>query len=214
MRECDYCSASFDDEDAYLRHLRAEHQEELGPIDRRRLGLIADDGDGIPMGLVALGIALAAAVLVGGYAVFIMGGNGDAGPTYDPSVHYHGTLTVTIDGEELDLSGDPAFVDTDRIFHFHGNEHSRYAAHVWHVHGTGVTLQYALGTLGIEVNHEGTTVTFDGTTYDETQDGTTVEITVNNEPVTPGEYVLQGVEPLDAAAAGQGDDIRVTIAAA
>ena len=37
MTECDYCGESFDSEDAYLNHLQAEHRDELGRIDQKRV---------------------------------------------------------------------------------------------------------------------------------------------------------------------------------
>ena len=62
MVECDYCDASFGDDEAYLVHLRDAHEGELGSIDRRRIAeLETDDGGAIPTGPAVLGIVLVGA---------------------------------------------------------------------------------------------------------------------------------------------------------
>jgi len=77
MPDCDYCGATFDGEDAYLDHLAAEHEGELGSIDRRRVAdRNSDDAGGFPVGpaiLVGL-LALAGGLVV--YVTFLMGGSG------------------------------------------------------------------------------------------------------------------------------------------
>lgn len=78
MPDCDYCSVSFDDEDAYYEHLADEHAGELGAIDQRRVEQHTgggDDGD-VPTGpLILFGvIGLALAVVV--YVILFMGGSG------------------------------------------------------------------------------------------------------------------------------------------
>ncbi len=194
MPDCGYCDASFDGEAAYREHLRDAHAEELGPIDRRRAGVDAEDG-GLPTGPLALGVVLLAAAAVVGYVVFLPGGGGggDAGGPYGlGEVHYHGTLTVVIDGERLDFSQSRYQLQAD-AFHFEAGVGER-----WHVHARNVTLAWALDSLGIGVTAE--TVTFDGTTYDDADPGTNVTITVDGEPVTPASYVLQ-----------EGDDVRVVV---
>ena len=82
MPECDYCGESFADEDAYLDHLAAGHEGELGRIDRQR---VADrdpsDGGGLSLGPVVL---VGLFVLAGGLVVwvtFFMGGSD--GPSGD-----------------------------------------------------------------------------------------------------------------------------------
>jgi len=194
MPDCDYCGASFDSEEAEIEHLRDEHGNELGPIDQRRVG-VTDDGDGFPTGPVALGFVLVAAFAVVGYVIFVAGsGAASDGPTDVGSVHYHGTINVTVEGETVDFS-QPEYQRPQEhpAFHFEDGEGGR-----WHVHGQGVTLQYAMETLDIEVTED--TVTFDGTTYRDGDEGTTVVVEVNDQPVDPSEYVLQ-----------RGDHIRIVV---
>lgn len=218
MPACEYCSEVFDDDDAYVEHLKAEHADELGPIDRRRIEAAeANRGLDIDTGPVALGVVLVGAVVVIGIAMAVSGGSGGAGsgagagtlqqsdanppgsvgevvrtPTDLRAVHYHGTMTVIIEGEEIDFSRS-RYQLQDRAFHYENGDGSQ-----WHVHARGVTLEYALATLGIGVTD--TTVTVDGTTYRDSAADTSVTVTVNGEPVTPSAYVLE-----------RGDSVRIVV---
>ncbi|WP_435176651.1 hypothetical protein [Halorussus sp. AFM4] len=195
MPECEHCGASFDDEDAYVRHLGDEHADDLGPIESRRVAELESDGGG--RDAVMYGAGLGALALGGllAYLLFFSGGAGTTdpsaagGPTDVGSVHYHGTINATIGGQQLDFSRQQ-FQLQDRAFHFENGQGQR-----WHAHAKGVTLAYAMQTLGINVTDD--TVAYDGTTYGD-DPGESVTITVNGEPVTPSEYVLQ-----------QGDRVRI-----
>jgi len=84
MPECDYCGESFADEDAYLDHLAAAHEGELGRIDRRRVadhqGASGDGDEGVGLGPVILvGLLALAGVLVVYVTFFMGGGNGGDG---------------------------------------------------------------------------------------------------------------------------------------
>lgn len=206
MVECDYCDASFEDGDAYTEHLASTHRDELGPIDRRRVeGATEDEGGGFPTGPVILGGIVVGFLALTGYLVLTTGGSGADGPHSPGTVHIHGQLNVTIGGEHLDVTS-PEFAGRDDHFHIH----PRQDEPIWHVHSQGVTLQYALGTLGIEVNDDGTVLSYDGETYRADDSGTSVVIEVDGEPVEPGSYELQGVgEP--AAERGEGDNVRVAV---
>ena len=209
MPQCSYCGDSFSDEEALLHHLDTDHREELGRIDRRRVESLGSEDDAnrkvVAIGAVAL-------LLIGlGAVLLVIGGDDSPEPTPNPSVHEHGTMSIVIDGDELPLSESPDFVENDQIFHFHGYEMDEYGAHVWHIHGTDVTLQWALSTLGIEVNDAGTTLTYDGETYDDADASTSVDIRVNDESIEPGSYFLEGVGPESAAAAGDGDDVVIIV---
>ncbi|MFB6149743.1 MAG: hypothetical protein ABEJ48_08770 [Halobacteriales archaeon] len=194
MPECQYCDASFDSEEAYLEHLEAAHPDDLGPIDRKRLGVdpISDDGDesGISLGILVLGFVIVVAVIIAGGVVLLTSG-GNSGSTVDAaqqptnvgSAHYHGTMEVIITGERVDFSQDRYQLQAD-AFHFEGGDGTR-----WHVHAEGVTLEFALATLGIDVTES--SVTYAGTTYRDSSAEYSVRITVNGESVTPSEYVLQ-----------------------
>lgn len=196
MPDCRYCDESFADEASYHDHLRTDHADELGPIDRRRVGS-EGEGGGLPTGPVVLGLVLLASAAVVGYVIFLPGG-GDGGaagdgPTNIGGVHYHGTIEVVIDGERIDFS-QPEYQRPREYpaFHFEGGDGT-----TWHGHAEGVTLAYAMTTLDIPVTAD--SVTFQGTTYDDADPDTTVSITVNGDPVTPSAYVLE-----------EGDAIRIT----
>lgn len=197
MPDCRYCDESFDDEASYDDHLRDEHAEELGPIDRRR---VASDGDGggLPTGPLALGLVLLASAAVVGYVIFLPGGGGGTaagdGPTNIGGVHYHGTIEMVIAGDTVDFS-QPEYQRPREhpAFHFEGGDGT-----TWHGHAEGVTLAYAMNTLDISVTAD--TVTFEGTTYDDADPDTRVSITVNGNAVTPSTYVLE-----------EGDAIRIIV---
>lgn len=214
MPECDYCGESVADEDAYLGHLADEHEGELSRIDQRRVADHAggsDDGiDSSTVGLAGLGVVMLLAVGLTGYLV-VTGGNGASDkPSQVGSVHEHGQITVTIEGESLDLLASE-FRLADNAFHTEGTEQIRGDSYLWHKHAQDVTLQYALGTFGIEVNDAGTELTYDGTTYDADDPGTTVEITVDGESVAPGEFELDSVGDEAAAIDGEGQNIVVNV---
>jgi hypothetical protein len=101
-------------------------------------------------------------------------------------------MTVAIDGQRLDFSRD-RYQLQDQAFHYEAGDGTE-----WHGHADRVTLQYALSTLGIEVTES--TVTFEGTTYRDSDDGTDVTITVNGNAVDPSEYRLK-----------EGDSVRVIV---
>jgi hypothetical protein len=214
MPECNYCGESFADEDAYLDHLAADHEEgELSRIDRRRVASHAGDDDGgLPLGPIVIGGLILFSAAVIGYTTLFMG---DTPNQFDitqvaqtpadnvGAVHEHGTINVTIDGETLDFSR-PRFQNPQqyRAFHFEGGN-----GDVWHKHASGVTLEYAMKTLGIETNR--TAVAYDDTLYKESDPGTEITFMVNGREVDPTTYELQGVE--STANAGQGDHIRLVV---
>lgn len=210
MQTCSYCGESFEREAAYLAHLADEHEGELRAIDRRRVkGHDGNDGDGggLSTGPLVLGVVLGVAVLLVAYVTLFMGGasgDGGGGLGQPGSAHEHGTINVTVAGQTIDFSQSEYQVGETRNRRFHFERGTA----VWHKHATGVTLQYALGTVGIDVT--GDSVTFEGTTYRESDPGTEVVVEVNGEAVDPSEYVIQGTRDPDAAPDG-GDHIRVLV---
>lgn len=108
MPECDYCGATVDEAD-YHDHLRTEHHDELGRIDRRRVGAHETDDGGYPTGPIALVavIGLTAAVVV--YLLFFAGGSGGGA-----------------DGQatgDLPESGDPDLLEDVEQYPSQGNDH-------------------------------------------------------------------------------------------
>jgi hypothetical protein len=220
MVECDYCGQSFDDNDAYLGHLADEHRGELGRIDRRRVADYTGEGDERDTGTYVLaGLGLLAAFALGAVVVMATGGSlpflGSSGggggtgftvaqdPTSQPgTIHEHGTMRATIAGDTIDFSQSQYQLQAD-CFHFEAGQDR-----IWHTHCRGVTLQWALDSVGIGVNGTGTALRFDGETYRESA-GWNVSVRVNNEPVEPGTYVLDGAN--DVANVERGDSVRVVV---
>jgi hypothetical protein len=188
--DCRHCDAAFEDDDAYAAHLEAEHADELGAIDRRRIAAHAESNErSSPVAPLVIGIVVlgGVAVLVAAWLAFAGGSGGGVDAAQEPtavgSVHYHGAIEVTVAGETVDFSRDQ-FQYQDDAFHFENGDGSQ-----WHAHAQGVTLEYAMGTLGFDVTQD--SVTYDGTTYRDGADGTSVTVTVDGDPVVPREYVLQ-----------------------
>ena len=204
MPECSYCGETFDEETAHLRHLEAEHAGDLGTIDKRRVADLGDDDGEFPTGPVVLGGVFLIAIAVVAYVIFFAGGGTGTGdsPGSMGSAHEHGTMEMVVLGEEVDFSQDRYQIAADR-FHFENRN-----GEIWHTHATGVTLQWAMGTLpDIEIT-EGS-VTYQGTTYADDDPSYEVIVEVNGEPVDPAEHVLDGVS--DASRAEQGDAVRIVV---
>jgi len=215
MVECDYCGDEFPDTESYLQHLADTHEGELGRIDRRRVAdFTGQDMEGSDAGRYVLGaLGLVGAVAVGMLGVWFftgnvpfLGGEANVSAAQEPygynEIHEHGTMEATIAGEQIDFSQRQYQVEAD-CFHF-----ERGNGRIWHTHCRGVTLQWGLGTLGIETNANGSVVTFDGETYRDSGPWN-VSIRVNGEPVNPGSYVLQGVNGVENVE--QGDRVRVVV---
>lgn len=93
MEECEYCGAAFDDEETLVEHLAAEHREDLGPIDTRRVEAhVDDDGGSLPTGPIILGVVIAGALLLTAFVAFGMGGGG--GGSGDVSIPEQGSEAV------------------------------------------------------------------------------------------------------------------------
>lgn len=194
MPDCDYCEESFGGEKAYVKHLRSEHLDELGPIDRRRVGGTGGKrSTGLPTGPLALALVIGVTVAIVVYVTFFTGGSGGASDNIGPagSDHYHGTIEMTVLGEQVDFSRNEYQLRDDR-FHFEAGDGT-----TWHAHATDVTLGYGMESLGFEVTRS--SVTYEGTTYRD-DEAYRVRVTVNGNRVSPAEYVLQ-----------EGDEIRITV---
>jgi hypothetical protein len=161
MRDCPHCSASFeaDDEVAYLEHLRDEHPDEFGSVDRRRLDQLGGDGDdGVSSTALLLG---GLTVVVVGIVVFVTFGLGGSSPdegvaaARTPSnvggAHYHGTMEMVVLDDRVDFSQQEYQLQAN-AFHFEGGD-----GRVWHGHAEGVTLEWAMASLGIEVTESSVT---------------------------------------------------------
>lgn len=107
--------------------------------------------------------------------------------------HQHGAIEVVVNGDALNLSKSKYQHQNDH-FHLEGGD-----GDTWHGHTWSATYGWGLSTLGINVT--GDSVTIDGTTYEDGENGTSVRVLVNGEPVEhPDEYRLK-----------DGDSIRVVV---
>lgn len=113
----------------------------------------------------------------------------DDGNDYVPDGADLGKLRVVVDGEELDLSEQG---DRDAGFWMAITPRT-----VW-ISNQSVTVSEALSTLGIET--DGETLTYGGTTYDASDEDTSIHVRVNGETKAPGSYEL-----------ADGDDVWVVV---
>lgn len=203
MPECDYCGETVDGETALLEHMRDQHEGELSRIDQRRVADITDDEREIPTGPLALAVIIFASAAVVAFVIFGGGSSGanttDVAQTPYGQAHEHGTMEVVILGEQVDFTQSKYQV-ADRQFHFEGGD-----GRVWHAHAQGITVEYALSTLDIEVTES--SVTYQGTTYRDGE-GYSVSVTVNGEPVDPKTYVLRGASADNPEA---GDHVEIVV---
>lgn len=211
MEHCQYCEASFDDEEAYLEHLHAAHDtEELGRIDRRRVEEFASEGWDLPVGPLIIGGLVVLTALVIAYVSFGVNAGGStvaAGdvartPTDVGSADAeYGTINLSIDGEAIDFSKD-RYRTGDQAFAFAADD-----GDVWWTEAENVTLEYALATVSIEVTE--TSVRSPNRRFQDTDPGTEVRVRVDGEPVDPSTYVLAGAPSRDRA--DEGDHVNISV---
>jgi len=193
MESCSHCEETFEEEDAYLSHLASEHGDDLTALEQRKVeagntSVSKAVSDRLPSGgiLVLVVILLFSAALVA-FVSFGLGSGGSSNAEQTPTgiggAHYHGTIHVVIEGDRIDFSRHQYQLQAD-AFHFEGGGGTR-----WHVHARGVTLQWAMESLGINVTQSAVTV--DGDTYRDSDPGTSVTVNVNGNAVDPRSYVLR-----------------------
>lgn len=204
--ECRHCGETFEDEADLATHLTERHEAALSRLDRRRAEAARDadaegtDGDASTTGRVLrVAVPVVLGVVVAGFLYVLLAPGGspaETGAASQPTdlyaVHYHGTMEVAVLGDRIDLSRDRYQLRAD-AFHFERNRGER-----WHVHARGVTLEWALESLGMDATTD--SVTVGGATYRDGEAGHDVRILVNGEPVDPRSYVLE-----------QGDAVRVLV---
>ena len=206
---CTYCGESLPD-DEYEAHLRRAHYDDLTAIDRRRVGRPPRRPKSRSLALYA-GVGVILVLFVVGYvAVFLAPGWTSSSAAVQPDastpIHEHGTIAVKYDDTAVAFD-DEQYLERDGCFHFHNDG----IDDLWHVHCEDVTIEYALETLGMDVTADSFEI--GGESYSE-DDGDTVTVTVDDEPVDPQEYVLEGVESVDEAADGAGDHVEVVVESA
>lgn len=203
MPKCDHCGDEFDGEKKYLKHLKNEHYSELGRIEKRKVDDQFGSGDSGNILLYAGGVVIVLAVIGLLYLTVFSGsgssnGSGEPGQITYPephspgSVHYHGQITVEINGNQIDFSRSKFQLQDDH-FHFENRDGSQ-----WHVHSQRVTLGYAMHTLGFVLDRG--LVSYNGNVYRDSTPGVDVTIQVNGKSVDPKNYVLK-----------RGDTIRIIV---
>lgn len=207
MPECDYCGDSFDGESAYQSHLKREHEDELSRVDKRRVEGTESE-ESISIGAIVIGLMVVGGFLVAGYVAVIGGGFGEDGPHGD--IHEHGTFEVIIDGEPVDFD-QSQYIEQDPHFHFHGGDRvDQSTQYVFHVHSMGVTIEYALESLGFEIASDGSELTVGDETYRDEDPDTSISVTVDGESVEPGDHELGGGS-VSEARNGEGDDVSIIV---
>jgi hypothetical protein len=195
MVNCDYCSSSFDDEEAYLNHLSNEHSsDELSSIDKRRIEKEYSESNMnttliASVSALSVGLLLLLAFVVADPLDSNNGHNHDnhdhdeIEPTGLRQAHTHGGILVVFPDGPVDFSRQKYQIQ-DQFFHFEGGNGER-----WHIHGRKVSLAYAMETVGIDIEDNKTSVTFEGTTYNRSQYDITIQ--VNGNSVDPESYIIK-----------------------
>lgn len=204
--DCHHCDNSFDTKKKSLQHMLDEHDDELSSHKRdsikRELNKLQakeqNSGFQIPKTAVvgAVAVVALAGILYGmssaGVVTFTAGGttatsgNVPLGPA--GSVHEHAPFVVSIDGERIDFSKPKYQVGQtqNQHVHFEAGDGSTI-----HKHATGVTIRYALESLGMELNES--CVTLDtGKSYCESENGGELSITANGQSVPPEHVIMNG----------------------
>lgn len=195
-KTCPYCSDSVA-EDEYVTHLERAHGDELHGLDRRLVDERKRASAPRNFKPYVLGTIVLVLFAVAYLAIFVtpspVANAAVQQPATDAQTHIHGDIVVQYDDTVVDFD-DAQYIEQDGCFHFHAND----AAEQWHVHCEDVTLEYAMMTLGMDVSDD--TLVVDGERFTTDDDGTTVSVTVDGEPVDPEQYVLQ-----------DGDDVRIVV---
>lgn len=107
------------------------------------------------------------------------------------AAHDHGTLDIVVDGETLDLDQE-RYHDLHPQFHIHEG-----SGNLWHHHPYDVAsivdfepMSLTEAFRALEMEATATTFTLDGTTYDDSDPGTSVSITVDGQAVDPDQTTI------------------------
>ncbi|MDY6769424.1 MAG: hypothetical protein SVU88_00460 [Candidatus Nanohaloarchaea archaeon] len=203
--KCDRCGKPVDSRRAEIEHVLDQHGDALTSHDRdelkRELNQLGDAGGSrLPatprtLGLAVLAVGLVAAAGYGltatGLVSFSAGSGGTpTGAAVGPagSTHQHAQFSVLVDGEEIDFSRDRYQMQSRKV-HFEAGNGDRI-----HVHATGVTIGYALDTLGLGINS--TCLTVHGETYCE-DGGGRLSVTVDGSEIEkPASHVIRDGETI------------------
>jgi len=119
------------------------------------------------------------------------------GPEEEGRIEEEGEMEVVIDGDTIDLTQERLQAENAEnaslAFHFHEGDGK------WYMEGERVTFAKGIDLLpyfAYERSDAGDALTYDGTTYDENDEGTELIFTVDGEVVEPTEYELQNDETL------------------
>lgn len=210
MNECEHCGEAFESEEACREHVQLRHDEipDAGtdgtswPGGDRRLYL------GAPVAAVALIVVIGA-----GFA--LLGGGGASGTTHQAascpeaetqprdvgSVHYHGTTSVIVNGNEHELAKLKYYLE-DEAWHVE-NANSAGDNVTWHTHAKNVTLQYALNSLDGFCAPNASAVQVNGTWYYGDDPSVTVRYLVNGQEVDPRAYTFEAGDEILVVAKDQ-----------
>lgn len=119
------------------------------------------------------------------------------GRSSDGGIDASGEIEITVNGEPIDLTQERLQAEnadnSSLAFHFHEGDG------LWYMEGERVTFAEGIDLLpyfGYEKGDAGHSLTYDGTTYAESDGGTEVSFSADGEEVEPTEYELRGGESL------------------
>lgn len=189
--KCDQCDKEFNTEEGLNQHKHDKHgvKQEKKEIKKEREEQRKVEIDKKVKGKKTKKWIIVAAVIValiaGGYFVATSLPKSSGTVVGPPgSTHTHQDMKVYINGKAIDFSL-PKYQLRSRAVHFEGGD-----GFVIHTHATGMTLAYALNTLGIKLDE---CLTVDGVRYCNSSNST-LKIYVNGAQISDVNYLFQDLD--------------------
>ena len=197
MHKCDQCDREFNTEEGLNQHKADKHgmsRHEKKEIKRHkeeeRKEEINKKVKSKKMKKWIIVAVIIIALVAGGYYAFTLipsspSSNVVVGPA--GSTHIHQDIKVYMNGKAIDFS-QPKYQLRSRLVHFEGGD-----GNVMHTHATGMTLGYALETMGIQLTD---CLAIDGTKYCD-EGNKTVKVYVNGATNSEfGDYLMKDLDKI------------------
>ncbi len=136
---CEICGKKFGDQKSLAQHIEAKHSKEEKQF-RQKKASRSTKKIGLYLGI---GVAIIGIL----YVFFLATQVAPTGIGPVGEIHIHFPLKVVINGEQYNFE-QPQFIERNHATHFHSG-----AADKIHVHARGVTVDYFLKSIGINISN-------------------------------------------------------------